>query len=377
MINQKELFPQKLAQKWPLKALNFFPYRFQEKFIWWRTNKNFRDLSFDFPHSFKSFHSAVIFLPDNWTEFYLSIPLINLICQVKKAEVWIVGHPKFEVLIQSMFPNAKTLPISEAEMFFREPQFLYLQKCIKQLKPTLSLQLNSRRNLIEYYLQRLTQASLRIGIDLEANPYDNIGIETTLDSKIIWRYKQIAELFTEEGLKDEKQLVEIKANEQNIQEILRELSHFINLSKNKLVCFLWDTNPALKKRQMALIDWLQEFFVKEEKLTTKLIAVSMDHHQDAEDIPMSYSEKFPCFRNVSYGKFIALVHQSNLSLGLDSPALHLANLCQQSTLGVFSPKDMAHDSRDLFGLFSLIEAKNADEIPAAQLKKAIQTELSK
>jgi len=349
MITQNSISTQKLAKKWPYKFLNFLPGNKQYQFLNWKSRTFNSTEMFNFRIPFQKMEKGIILLPDHLGEIFLSLPLLSFfIKQCGNTNITVLCTDTFTNIISGFFKEIAILEINKNEYFLETKHFKNLTKKVSLIQADFFIQMNIQTNMLNLFLQKASQAKLKLNLGKESYPFANLNLMATAQSNIFQLYQEIVNYWKNQPSASLIKQLSIKADISYTKEIKQELVH-ARINEKKICLFLWDDNPRNQQWQSDCIQKLERAMPGD----FQLALVLPDTLKKNTLVLHGREKSIPYFQNLSLGKMISLFFESSHIIGLHTPMIHLANYCGKKVTGLYVKEDKPFDTSLIFKKFHI------------------------
>jgi hypothetical protein len=373
MSKKLKIFSHKLAKRWPYKLLNYFPATWKSCYLKKKSSEPaLEEEALSYRQTFSRMRRGLIFMPCDLTTVILSIPLVEFTHQLSgKMQISLICLPDFKGILKGFFPETEIVSIDSSLYYLGETYFNELCEKIKSLQPEFTMELVSDPHPLNLYLQKISGARIRLGMGEENYPFMNITFSSSPLTNVFALYHKIAALWRNIRQEELSGLINIYPDPAYSTEINREITQ-AGLREKDFILFLWDERPELQTEQNYFINRLIQ--IRNSKLVSDMKLALAFREIDTKNItlPHYFSGKIPCFLHLSYGKMIALLSQSGLIMGFNTPVLHLANFCQQNIIGLFKEEDAPFNTSFAFPRFKVFNFQKVQELDIEQIMSQVR-----
>jgi len=345
---------QPLAQKWPWKAINFWSFEKQVKFLNNRFKIKHTDTSLTINNALENLENGILFLPKNLTQVIMALPLIKYLDnRSSRTQISIFCYSGQKSLVHGFFPKIPIFEIKQKSFFLESPHFKEMCSVVNNIKPDFSILLERSPSLLTLFLQAGSSPKIRIGLEeISIFPFFNLLIKSSNTSNLPHTYMKIADLWKSKLIHSYKELIKI-GPDPTYSAGLRKVLKKADLEDKKIILFIWDEKKYPRSYQLMILKIILLITAEEKYKSWRLVMASNGEITDdlmIDNIPINV----PYLKNLSFSKMISLYPEVNLITGLSTPMLYLSVYMHPAVRCFYKNLPDIHDLSAIYDNFKAI-----------------------
>ncbi len=333
----------RIGKRWPHKALNFLTDQQVRKYLAWKSKGRGVEPPFHIGNAIFQARRVVVLLPDTLVEILVAVPLLQCLAQDLEAmELRLLADHRFTPFLTSLFgPNSVIEQVPE-DFYWGETHFKELEKKIVDFQPQMVLNLRVATPILLGHLVQSTQAPLRIEMAGQTeSPSANIILKPQTPSNHLRRMILTTTLWRFANTRIACKWTRLKPGKDHLQEASSKLAG-LGLRPENTQIFLW---PGLASPfQQDVLQKAMEANKATGNVKSLVILWSSSAPFSDPPPPPECTLGLPCLEADSTGLLLGFFDQTPLSIGLQSPLLHLASLADTDVEAHFDPEDAPWDT---------------------------------
>jgi hypothetical protein len=353
--------PALIAKSWPHRALNFLPPKQLWKYLSWKSGNLGKESAFSLGKSLADCRRILVLAPETFQEILIAIPVLqSLAFELPESELQILAHAENTDFLAGIFASEKVVGINTDEFYWGEPHLRELEVQIRNYKPNLVLNFRTSTSPLLSYIIGVSKANLRAqicttnqGPENEAIPFPfiNIRLRPTEQTNHLRRYLLATSLWNFAPAPLACRWTRFKPGTSQTKEALaRLLAKGLRPESTRL--FLWQGENSLFQQEVFKAAVTERHGPGESKSLAILVATG-----NPFSIALPSADQtggIPCLEAESTGLLLAFFSQTNRSIGINSPLLHLASLSETDVEAHFEPGEEPWDTAFLNARFKVI-----------------------
>ena len=337
---------QRIAKRWPYKALNFLPNQQIQNYLAWKSRIKGEVAPFHLGNAIFESHRILILLPDTFPEILLTIPVLqSLVQNFPEGKLQLLVDDRFTSFLASLFGPESVVGWVPENFYWGESHFNEVENKTQGFKPQLAISLRQNTSVLLGYIIRVSQAPLRVQIvghgELDSGFFANITLRAQTPTNHLRRLLLLSSLWNFSDRPIECKWTCLKPGKEHLQEASARLIA-LGLTPENTLALLWQGPPS---------PFQQEILLKAlttcqgpGKLKSRVILWASGAPFSDTVPPLEATQGIPCLEVESTGLLLGFLDLTTLAIGLNGPLLHLASLTDTDVEAHFEAEDAPWDA---------------------------------